>query len=222
MTTLPNGMTEKQRDAIEATALTLGATDGSREEQSDALCAALHRAGFNADVDFQGKSAKDADRKDRYEFLKDVAWRTMPKAVYLANIANDRNGNRKVSGAYPDRAKADPNNNRTLTEWSKRIPGKLRDMRKALVEWEIRKGKRAAPEAAGKSGPKTVTEIVADLDKRITTILTGETTDARLEATNVDVEMMQRAIAAFKKATQDAHEAYVEAMQESASDEPNF
>jgi len=221
MTTLPSGMTAKQCEAIEATALTLGATDGSREEQSDALCAALHRAGFNADVDFQGKSAKDADRADRFTYLKDVAWRTMPKAVYLAHVANDRNGNRRVSGAYPDRAKADPNNNRTLTEWSKRIPGKLRDMRKALVEWEIRKGKRAAPEATGKGDAKTVTDIVEAFDARLANVLKGDT-DARLEATNVDVEMMKRATAAFKKATQDAHEAYVEAMQESASDEPNF
>lgn len=79
--------------------------------------------GFQIATDFAAGSAKDAGREDRFRAIQYLAQESMPANVAAALRDNDVSGKKVI--------KAD-GISQTKTEWSKRVPAKVRDLKKAF------------------------------------------------------------------------------------------
>jgi hypothetical protein len=79
--------------------------------------------GFKIETDFAAGSAKDAGREDRFRAIQYLAQESMPANVAVALRDNDVSGKKvlKADGV-----------SQTKTEWSKRVPAKVRDLKKAF------------------------------------------------------------------------------------------
>jgi hypothetical protein len=85
---------------------------------------ALTSDGFKLETDFAAKTAKEAGREDRFRAVQFLAQEGMPAAVKTALRDTSVPGDRQI--------KAD-NVTLTKTEWSKRVPGKVRDLKNAFA-----------------------------------------------------------------------------------------
>jgi len=78
--------------------------------------------GFQLATDFAVKSAKDAGREDRFRAIEFLAQEGMPSNVAAALRDSDVSGKKVI--------KAD-GVTQTKTEWSRRVPAKVRNLREA-------------------------------------------------------------------------------------------
>ena len=90
----------------------------------ESLGKSLTADGFKIETDFAAKSAKEAGREDRFRAVQFLAQEGMPAAVKTALRDASVPGDRSI--------KAD-GVTLTKTEWSKRVPGKVRDLKNAYA-----------------------------------------------------------------------------------------
>lgn len=92
-------------------------------EKRSALGKAFIADGFQIATDFTSKSAKDAGREDRFRAVQYLAQESMPANVAAALRDSDISGKKMI--------KAD-GVNQTKTDWSKRVPAKVRNLQEAF------------------------------------------------------------------------------------------
>ena len=127
----------------------------------ESLGKSLTADGFKIETDFAAKSAKEAGREDRFRAIQFLAQEGMPAAVKTALRDTSVPGDRKI--------KAD-GVTLTKTEWSKRVPGKVRDLKNAYALF-IKTGQDPEGNGANANAPRDllqrITEEIGKLHKAV-------------------------------------------------------
>lgn len=128
----------------------------------EVLGKSLTADGFKVETDFAAKSAKEVGREDRFRAVQFLAQEGMPTAVKTALRDSTVSGDRKI--------KAD-GLTLTKTEWSKRVPGKVRDLKNAFALF-IKAGQEPQGNGANANAARDlaqrITEEIGKLHKAVT------------------------------------------------------
>lgn len=118
--------------------------------------------GFNVNVDFAAKSAKDAGREDRFRAVQFLAQEGLPATVKSALRDTAIPGDRKIKAGGVTLTK---------TDWSKRVPGKVRDLKNAFALF-LKAGQEPDSNGANANAARDlaqrVTEELGKLHKAVT------------------------------------------------------
>lgn len=105
--------------------------------------------GFQIATDFAAKAAKEAGREDRFRAIQYLAQESMPANVAAALRDSDVSGKKVIK---------DDGVSQTKTEWSKRVPAKVRDLKKAF-ELYLATGKK---KGANGNTPRDINTRIKD------------------------------------------------------------
>jgi hypothetical protein len=114
--------------------------------------------GFQVATDFAAATAKDAGREDRFRAIQYLAQESLPAAVKIALRDTDVSGKKVI--------KAD-GVSLTKTEWSKRVPAKVRDLKNAFTLF-LKAGADPEKKGAKANAPRDInTRINEEVNKLI-------------------------------------------------------
>jgi hypothetical protein len=139
--------------------------------------------GFQIATDFAAASAKDAGREDRFRAIQYLAQESMPANVAAALRDGDVSGKKMIKADGVEQTK---------TEWSKRVPAKVRDLKKAF---ELFLASGAEKKGAKANTPRDInTRIRDEIAKLVAAVKKDANVDTTPEpvATFAHAEMLTR------------------------------
>lgn len=142
---------------------------GTLEERRTALGTQLVADGFDVKTDFAAKAAKDAGRADKFEAIKFLAAGGLPAPVATALRDAAVPGTQKIKAGGQTLSK---------TEWSKRLPGKIRDLKNAF-DLFLKSDAPADKKGAKANAPRDIGDRVAE---ELAKLIKAVRNDANAEA----------------------------------------
>lgn len=139
--------------------------------------------GFQIATDFASKSAKDAGREDRFRAIQYLAQESMPDNVAAALRDSDVSGKKIIKADGVEQTK---------TEWSKRVPAKVRNLQEAF---KLFLAIDAEKKGAKANTPRDInTRIKEEIAKLVNAVKKDADVDKTLEpaATFKHAEMLTR------------------------------